>query len=86
MNNIPLYPRLISTIRRKVEKFVTTYNRNPNAVLLGTTMLGAIVERETAGKTGNELVTSESGEIRIEGLLIIPDGRKPDGVAVALIE
>jgi hypothetical protein len=83
MNTIPIYPRLISTIRREVEKFEYTHKRKPTAVLLGTDMLGAIVEREST--VGGELTTDDFGQIRIEGLLIIPDGRKPGGVVVALL-
>lgn len=84
--NIPVYPILITSIRRKIEKFELAYNCKPTAVLLGTDLLGAIVERQTIGSTGTELTTDESGVIRIEGLIIIPDGRDPGGVTVALLE
>lgn len=86
MDKIPVYPKLISTLRRRKEKFLTEYGCMPNAVLLGTDKLGAIFERKQAGMTGEELVQEGPTEILLEGLLIIPDGRDPKGVAVARIE
>lgn len=86
MNRIPVYPRLVSKVRRSVEKFETTHGQKPNAVLLGTDMLGAIVEQQTVVGCGPELSCEGPNDYRLDGLAIIPDGRKPDGVAVALVE
>jgi hypothetical protein len=83
MNQIPVYPRLVSTVRRQAEHFLGYYGCKPNAVLLGTDMLGAIVERSG---TGNEIHTDDLGAVFLDGLRIIPDGRAPGAVAVALVE
>ena len=83
MNNIPVYPRLVSKVRAKAEQFATTHGIKPNAVLLGTDMLGAMVERES---TGDEIRTDELGAVFLEGLRVIPDGRAPGSIAVALLE
>lgn len=85
MQNIPLYPKLVSKVRRSKEKFIETHGVEPNAVLLGTDMLGAIAERHAAGIAGEELSVEGEGVIRLEGLLIIPDGRKASGISVALV-
>jgi hypothetical protein len=83
MNNIPVYPRLVSKVRRQAERFFGYYGCKPNAVLLGTDMLGAIVER---GTTGNEIHTDDLGAVFLDGLRVIPDGRAPGGISVALVE
>jgi len=82
MNTIPIYPRLISKVHRQAEYFLGFHGVKPNAVLLGTDMLGAIVERGDSA----EIHTDEVGAVFLDGLRVIPDGRSAMGIALALVE